>query len=162
MHFRFLLLLFFMPFVLFGADSSNFKETRYIYALDKNIVFEGVITFGEQNINIEYIKPEPKVLTYFEEKLTIQDQNGYKVVDGQSMPSMNYFFMIIRAVHDQNSILLDSFFDATTKGNETLLSPKGVAAEVLEEVRILRQDKELKALNVKIKNGDRISIEIMD
>lgn len=145
---------------LFANDASSFREMRYLYALDKNITFEGFITFGEQNIIIEYIKPESKVLTYFEEKLTIQDQNGYHVVDAQSMPSLNYFFMIIKAVHDENSVLLDSFFVATMRGDETLLSPKGVAAEVLEEVRITRQVKKLKSLHVKIKNGDRITIEI--
>lgn len=145
---------------LFANDASSFREMRYLYALDKNITFEGFITFGEQNIVIEYIKPESKVLTYFEEKLTIQDQNGYHVVDAQSMPSLNYFFMIIKAVHDENSVLLDSFFVATMKGDETLLSPKGVTAEVLEEVRITRQVKKLKSLHVKIKNGDRITIEI--
>lgn len=145
---------------LFANDASTFKETRYLYALDKTIELEGFITFGEQNIVIEYVKPESKVLTYFEEKLTIQDQNGYNVIDAQSMPSMNYFFLIIKAVHDENSLLLDSFFEATTKGDETLLSPKGVAAEVLEEVRITRQATKLKSLHVKIKNGDRITIEI--
>ena len=152
----------FCSLLLFGATFSNFKETRYLYALDKNITLEGFITFGEQNIIIEYVKPESKVLTYFEEKLTIQDQNGYNVIDAQSMPSLNYFFMIIKAVHDENSVLLDSFFDAKTKDNETLLIPKGVAAEVLEEVRIVRQAKKLKSLQVKIKNGDRITIEILD
>lgn len=145
---------------LFANDASSFKETRYLYALDKNITLEGFITFGEQNIIIEYTKPESKVLTYFEEKLSIQDQNGYKIIDAQSMPSMNYFFMIIKAVHDENKTLLGSFFDATENGDETLLTPKGVAAEVLEEVRISRQEKKLKSLHVKIKNGDRITIEI--
>ncbi len=145
---------------LFANDASAFKETRYLYALDKNITLEGFITFGEQNIIIEYTKPESKVLTYFEEKLTIQDPNGYKVIDAQSMHSMNYFFMIIKAVHDENSVLLNSFFEAKTEGEETLLSPKGVAAEVLEEVRITRHAKKLQSLHVKIKNGDRITIEI--
>lgn len=145
---------------LFANDTSEFKETRYLYALDKTITLEGFITFGEQNIIIEYVKPESKVLTYFEEKLTIQDSNGYKVIDAQSMPSMNYFFMIIKAVHDENKTLLGSFFDATQNGDETVLTPKGVAAEVLEEVRILRQAAQLKSLHVKIKNGDRITIEV--
>ena len=145
---------------LFANDAAAFKETRYLYALDKTITLEGFITFGEQNIIIEYVKPESKVLTYFEEKLTIQDQNGYNVIDAQSMPSMNYFFMIIKAVHEENSVLLDSFFEAKTQGDETLLSPKGVAAEVLEEVRITRQATKLQSLHVKIKNGDRITIEI--
>ena len=147
---------------LLASASSGFKETRYLYALDKNISLEGYITFGAENIVIEYVKPESKVLTYFEEKLTIQDQNGYTMVDAQSIPSLNYFFMIIKAVHDENSLLLNSFFDTTTKGNQTLLSPKGITAEVLEEVHIERHNKQLKALHVKIKNGDRISIEIVD
>lgn len=147
---------------LYANEASAFKETRYLYALDKNIILEGFITFGEQNIIIEYMKPESKVLTYFEEKLTIQDQNGYKVIDAQSMPSLNYFFMIIKAVHEENNALLNSFFDATTKEDSSLLKPKSVAAEVLEEVQITRQNKKLKTLFVKIKNGDRITIEIMD
>ena len=147
---------------LCANDSAAFKETRYLYALDKTISLEGFITFGEQTIVIEYVKPESKVLTYFEDKLTIQDAKGYQTIDAQSMPSMHYFFMIIKAVHEQNSVLLDSFFDATTQGDETLLSPKGVAAEVLEEVRIVRQAAKLKSLHVKIKNGDRITIEVMD
>ncbi len=147
---------------LFANDSATFKETRYFYALDKNITLEGYITFGEQNIVIEYVKPEPKVLTYFEEKLTIQDAKGYQVIDAQSMPSMNYFFMIIKAVHDENTLLLNSFFEPTAQGDETVLTPKGVAAEVLEEVRIVRHEKKLHSLHVKIKNGDRITIEVMD
>jgi hypothetical protein len=147
---------------LFANTSSRFKETRYVYALDKNISLEGFITFGEHNIIIEYSKPEPKVLTYFEEKLTIQDPSGYTIVDVQSMPSLSYFFMIIKAVHDENTLLLDSFFETTIKANQTHLSPKGVTAEILEEVYVERRDKALKSLHVKIKNGDRISIEIMD
>jgi len=145
---------------LFANDSAAFTETRYLYALDKTITLEGFITFGEQNIIIEYVKPDSKVLTYFEERLSIQDQNGYNVIDAQSMPSMNYFFMIIKAVHDENSVLLDSFFEAKIEGEETLLIPKGVAAEVLEEVRISRHATKLQSLHVKIKNGDRITIEI--
>ncbi len=147
----------------FANASSTFKETRYVYALDKNISFEGFITFGEHNIMIEYNKPESKVLTYFEDTLTIQDQSGYTTVNVQSMPSLSYFFMIIKAVHDENALLLDSFFDTTvTNENQTHLAPKGVTAEILESVSIKRRSRELKALHVKIKNGDRISIEIMD
>ncbi len=147
----------------FANASSTFKETRYVYALDKNISFEGFITFGEHNIMIEYNKPESKVLTYFEDTLTIQDQSGYTTVNVQSMPSLSYFFMIIKAVHDENTLLLDSFFDTTvTNENQTHLAPKGVTAEILESVSIKRRSRELKALHVKIKNGDRISIEIMD
>lgn len=53
-----------------------------------NISFEGFITFGEHNIMIEYNKPESKVLTYFEDTLTIQDQSGYTTVNVQSMCSL--------------------------------------------------------------------------
>lgn len=162
----FTLRIFFFLFVLSGAlfanTPSQFKETRYSYALDKNISFEGFITFGEQNIVIEYIKPEAKVLTYFEEKLSIQDQNGFKMVDTTSTPAIHYFFMIIKAIHDENSVLMDSFFDQKIEGKEAILTPKGVTAEILMEVRIKRNGKKLESLHVKIKNGDRITIEIVD
>jgi len=157
---KIIILHFILILSLFANDSSAFKETRYLYALDKNITLEGFITFGAQNVVIEYVKPESKVLTYFEDKLTIQDANGYQVIDTKQMPSMHYFFMIIKAVHDENTLVLDSFFEVTTHEDETRLHPKGVAAEVLEEVRIIRHNQHLQSLHVKIKNGDRITIEI--
>lgn len=145
---------------LLASASSGFKETRYLYALDKNISLEGYITFGAQNIVIEYVKPESKVLTYFEEKLTIQGQNGYTMVDAQAL--FKLFFYDYQSGAWWKQPFIEFFFDTTTKGNQTLLSPKGITAEVLEEVHIERHNKQLKALHVKIKNGDRISIEIVD
>ena len=142
--------------------SSQFKETRYIYALDKNISFEGFITFGEQNLMIEYVKPESKVLTYFENKLSIQDQNGFHSVDTTTTPMLHYFFMVIKAIHEENKVLLDSFFDQKEEAKQILLMPKGVVAEVLEEVRLQKRGNKLEYLHVKIKNGDRITIEILD
>ncbi len=142
--------------LLLGA--SAFKETRYLYALDKTLTLEGFITFGEENIVIEYTKPNTKVLTYFEDKLSIQDENGYEMIDTQQMPSLHYFFMIIQAVHTQNTPALEMFFE-TQNG---ILIPKGVAAEVLEKVEIHYVGDTLHSLHVAMKNGDRIDIEVSD
>ena len=154
--------LIFFSFSLFANSPVQFKETRYIYAIDKNIFFEGFITFGKENIIIEYIKPEQKVLTYFEEKLSIQDQNGYQIIDTFSAPTIKYFFMIIKAINEENNVLLDSYFDQVLKDATIILIPKGIAAEVLNEVILKKNGKKLEYLHVKIKNGDRITIEIVD
>ncbi|MBN1839258.1 MAG: hypothetical protein JW802_04350 [Campylobacterales bacterium] len=157
-----LVILFCFALTLFAHESSSFKERRYSYALDKDIFFEGFITFNDASIMIEYVKPESKVLTYFEEKLSIQDDKGFWSVDAQQMPSLSYLFMIIKAVHEQNSLLLERFFDATTQENQTKLLPKEAVAHVLEEVIITYQNKRLHSLHVKMKNKDRIEIEILD
>ncbi|AFL69519.1 hypothetical protein [Sulfurospirillum barnesii] len=157
---KFLALLCLMFNLLLGA--SAFKETRYLYALDKTLALEGFITFGEHTIVIEYTKPNTKVLTYFEDKLSIQDENGYQMVEAQQMPSLTYLFMIIKAVHEENTLLLEEFFDANVEQNSTYLSPKEAISHVLFGVRIERKNKRLSALHVTMKNGDRIDIEIME
>ena len=70
--------------------------------------------------------------------------------------------MILKAVHEQNTLLLERFFDATTHENQTTLLPKEAVANLLEEVIITYQNKHLHSLHVKMKNKDRIEIEILD
>ena len=159
---RYLLLLALTTLSLFASSGSHFKETRYLYALNKSIELDGYITFGDYNIMIEYVKPTYKVLTYFEEKLTIQDDNGFQSIEAQKMPSINYFFMIVKAVHDDNMTLIDTFFTSQTTNTLTTLTPIGVAAEVLEKASIKKDGTGLRFLEVSLKNGDRISIEILD
>lgn len=142
--------------------SVPFKEERYIYAIDKTLHLEGFITFTQQSIIIEYTKPEAKVLTYFEEKLSLQDQKGYRMIDTVSNPMLGYFLMIIKAIHEDNLVFINSFFEQKMEGSMLKLTPKGVAANVLDEVLVERKNKQLKSLHVKIKNGDRISIDVME
>ena len=78
------------------------------------------------------------------------------------MPSINYFFMIVKAVHDDNMTLIDTFFTSQTTNTLTTLTPIGVAAEVLEKASIKKDGTGLRFLEVSLKNGDRISIEILD
>ena len=156
------LIFFCLSLPLFADASLPFKETRYIYAIDKTLILEGFITFTEHNIIIEYLKPEPKVLTYFEEQLSIQDQNGYQMIDIQKNPMLSYFFMIIKAIHENNTVLIDSFFEQHKEGNTLKLIPKDTVANVLEDVQVVYQKNALKSLHVKVKNGDRIGIEIME
>lgn len=162
MRLKSLVILFCFTLTLLANEASSFKEKRYSYALDTEIFFEGFITFHDASIMIEYVKPESKVLTYFEEKLSIQDEKGFWSVDAQQMPSLSYLFMILKAVHEQNTLLLERFFDATTQENQTKLLPKEAVANLLEEVIITYQNKHLHSLHVKMKNKDRIEIEILD
>ncbi|MDD3324023.1 MAG: hypothetical protein PHN38_02735 [Sulfurospirillaceae bacterium] len=157
---KIVLLLLFFALTLFAQNP--FKETRYIYAIDKTLLLEGYITFGEQNVIIEYTKPQPKVLTYFEGGLSIQDENGYTATQLNANSAMNYFFMIIKAIEENNDALLESFFTSKTDAQTTILEPKDTASQMVQEVKITKNGNKLKSLHVELKNGDRITIETVD
>jgi hypothetical protein len=147
---------------VFADASSHFQETRYVYALDKNLTLEGYISFREQSILLEYVKPENKLLTYYEGNLSIQDAQGYRTIDTAQMPSLRYLFTVIKAVHDEDQSLLEHFFDASKHGDTLHLTPKGAVQELLESIDVVTKKAVLKSLHVRMKNGDRILIEIQD
>ena len=145
---------------LFAESTFHFRETRYFYALDQTIALEGDITFRESSILLEYSQPEQKLLTFFENTLSIQDAQGYRMIDTNTTPMLRYFFLILQAIHEENQTLLQTFFDIQKQGETQRLVPKDIAKEALEEVIVAMHQHQVHSLQVKIKNGDRITIEI--
>ena len=157
---KYILIVLLIQSCLFAESTVHFQETRYFYALDQTISLEGDITFRESSILLEYSKPEQKLLTFFESTLSIQDAQGYRMIDTNTTPMLRYFFLILQAIHDDNQTLLKTFFDIQKKDETQQLVPKDIAKEALEEVIVTIHQQQVQSLQVKIKNGDRIAIEI--
>lgn len=145
----------------FGQPFS-FHETRYSDGLARTFSLEGLITFNDQQTIIEYVKPQTKMLVYFEGMLSLQDEHGYRMIDRASAPSAHYFFMLIRALHEDDKAQLEAFFTWEEAGKKVHLVPKNPVDEVLENVDVVYKKEGLKSLHVRMKNKDWIRIEILD
>lgn len=149
--------------IVFASNSSKFSEIRYVNALDKTFTLSGNISFSENDIKIEYLHPQPRIITYQDELLIIKENNSTKTVEINSQPVMGYFFMIIRAIYDDNYILLDSFFDIEeVELGHTKLIPKDLSAQYLEDIVFYKDERNLKLLKIVTTSQDRIEIEVFD
>lgn len=137
-----LLLLLLLGLSLFASES--FKETRYIYSIDKEIYYEGEITFAKESISIEYSKPTHQTLEYASE-----DENSQK----------KYFYLILKSIHDDNTVLLDDFFSRSEDENATTLLPKELIKDFITQVHFKKDEHGLKWLQIDMKNEDWIKIE---
>ena len=135
-------LIFLLGCSLFASES--FKETRYIYSVDKEIHYEGEITFAQDSIKIEYTKPTHQIIEYLSE-----DENAQK----------KYFYLIVKSIHDDNSVLLNDFFTESTDGKATTLLPKELIGDFIKKVRFKKDKNSLDFLQIYMKNEDWIKIE---
>lgn len=138
----FLILL--LGFSLFASES--FKETRYIYSIDKEIYYEGEITFAKESIKIEYTKPTHQSIEYFSE-----DKNAQK----------KYFYLILKSIHDEDTVLLNDFFIESEDGNVTTLLPKELIGDYIKQVRFKKDENTIEFLQIYMKNDDWIKIETL-
>lgn len=121
-----------------------FKETRYIYAIDQTIEYEGEITFKEGEIRIFYMKPQVQNISYFEE-----DED----------PIKQSFFLILRSIREGNDGLLEEFFEAKKEEDKTVLLPQGILKDFIKKVEYKKDGKKLEFLQIQMQNDDRIKIE---
>lgn len=159
--------LFLWVFLLFvaislKAESLAFNETRYINALDKTLTLSGIISFDNESIKITYKEPQQKTILYRDEILTIDDGKNSKTISITSEPVMGYFFMVIKAIHDENHTLLDTFFTTEYFDTYTKLTPKELVAKYVQEVLFYKNKENLKFLKMVATSQDRIEIEVLD
>ncbi|MEW6551509.1 MAG: hypothetical protein AB1389_05185 [Campylobacterota bacterium] len=160
--FKFLLGFMLSWLCLFAQDSvSKFSETRYINAINKTINLRGEIAFSTNSIKIDYIEPKQSII-YENEVLHITNEKGNKSININSEPIMGYFFMIIKAIHDNDYVLIESYFDMKQTDLSTKLIPKDIAKKYIEEITFTKTNTVLQSLRVITTKKDRIEIEVID
>ncbi len=139
--FRLLVLLFLALHVNAG---ELFKESRYIYAIDKTLEYEGEITFKKSSVEIAYTKPKEEKIIYLED-----DENRQK----------RAYFMILKAIYSEDITLLKEFFEMKEEESKTLLLPFGVLGDYMRQVEFKKVGRDLEYLKIQMQNEDWIEIE---
>ncbi|MDX1808676.1 MAG: hypothetical protein R3331_03990 [Sulfurospirillaceae bacterium] len=139
--FKIILMLLVCVQLMFAID---FKETRYLYAIDKSIDFEGSITFLKESIKITYIKPKQESIVY---------------TQNDAIKQKKLFFMILEAIHSDDETLLGEFFEIKKDKNIVTLRPLELAKEYIKKVEYEKQKDRLIFIEIFMQNNDRIKIE---
>ena len=139
------IVLLFLLLLSLNAD-EKFKESRYIYAIEKQIHYEGAISFTEDLIEITYEKPKKENISYSRD-----DTLAYK----------RYFFTLLKAIYSEDETLLEEFFEIQKESQKTILLPKERAQDYIKKVEFKKSKKGLDFLKIMMQNSDWILIETL-
>ncbi len=151
------MILFLLTLTLLLSDTIHFRENRYIYALNKKVVKNGVIASSKDSLTISYEKNAQKLL-YKKESLTIVNHRGTKVIDLNKDIVTKLFFVVLQAIFHDDKKQLKQFFVIESKGAQRILYPKELASSRITKI-IYKKSNKLDYLHIYLKNQDRISIE---
>lgn len=142
---------------------GEFIEKRYIYALDKTIVFKGTIIMTDDSTIVRYTSPEKKVLTQSGKTLTVEDVEAKTVqtIDLSKRIDMNLYFTFIRSIHKKDFTGLKTYFEIEKEGNTYHLSPKSDVKRAIEKMEITMRKDEMKSMVIYFTNEDIIEIETL-
>ncbi len=142
---------------------GEFIEKRYIYALDKTIVFKGTIVMTDDSTIVRYTSPEKKVLTQSGKTLTVEDVEAKTIqtIDLSKRIDMNLYFTFIRSIHKKDFTGLKTYFEIEKEGNMYHLSPKSDAKRAIEKMEITMRKDEMKRMVIYFTNEDIIEIETL-
>lgn len=141
--YKIILLLF---LVLHVSADERFKESRYIYAIDKELYYEGSIRFLEDAVHIDYEKPKKESITYSKDDAIAQKR---------------YFFTFLQAIYGQDEALLQEFFEIKKESEKTILVPNERVQDYIKQVEFKKSGKRLDFLKIMMQNDDWILIETL-
>lgn len=137
------------------AKVIEFKEERYLYALDNSIYKKGYIEFKENSIKTWY-KNNKETLYFKNDKL-------YKIIDTKQIELNNIaakiYFLILEGVFHNNSNVIDKFFIQKKQNDLISLTPKEIISKYMQKVEYKKDKEKLIFLKIYLHNNDRIIIE---
>ncbi len=139
------------------ADIVNFKENRYLYAIDNSFSKKGTIIFEKESIEVSY-NLDSKIMVYSNDKLTIKDGDEVYEVDLEKNIHMKVFFYLLEAIYYNRQDHLKEFFTIKDDNSTILLNPKDLVSNYISHISY-KKTKRLDFLEIKLNNKDRIYIE---
>lgn len=144
------------------SKPQSFKEYRSVYSIGKKIRYDGVISFEDSRIIIEYSKPVSSALIFLNDSITVRENGSEKILTSRDNPGIIYFFIILKSIYHNDLKTLSEFFEVSEKKDFTELLPKETAREYIRSVKFRKKGTVLKQLFIELENKDRIQIETAD
>ncbi len=141
----------------------NFKENRYMAALDLDRLLQGSLKFQGNNIIITYTKPSTETISYYDNRVTINKDNEQKEYLFDEYPQAQYMGLILNSILKDNYDSLDNFFEIIKKKQTILLNAKASISTNITSITINKDGhKNVSKILINMTNKDNIKIEIIN
>jgi len=148
-----------MFFYLSLFADMNFKETKYMAALDFERSKYGSLHIEDDNLIVNYTKPLKETISYYSDKITILIKDKLDEYTFEEHPKAEYLGLILKAILNDNYEIVDELFDIKRKKQEILLSAKPVIYSYIESIEIIKSKKMIQNIIIYMTNKDKITIE---
>ena len=144
------------------AGSFDFKESRYIYSIDKTLEMEGKITFETDGMNIDYSKPEIRHIRYNGRSMDVVDSGGKVIqhIDLNEEPMMKVYMGFLEKLYRGDYDALSDDFKVQKTETAVILTPIPPVDKVVTSVLVHKNSKGLQQIKTKMSSGDEITIHI--
>lgn len=146
--------------LLFG--NYNFKEIRYIDALEMDRSKYGNMKLENNQLSLEYTKPIKETIIYKEEKLVIEKEETIQEYSFSEYPRLRYMGLILKYIITNDYEYLDDFFDIKITHDLILLEAKPVIYNIVESIEIIKSENKLRKIIMQMTNKDIITIETIN
>ncbi len=144
------------------ADSFHFKESRYIYSIDKSLEMEGRITFERNGMHIDYSEPEVRHILYTGRAMDVVDSNGNVIqhIDLNKEPMMKIYMDFLEKLYRGDYDALRDDFKVQKTETVVILTPIAPIDKVVTSVLVHKNSKGLQQIKTKMSSGDEFTIHI--
>lgn len=138
----------------------DFKETRYIDALNERVIKNGQISFSDESAKIFY-DSDNREITLSNDQITIKNGKDIMQKNAKEEPNIVNMFAIFRAIFEDNEERLKIFFKIVQKSeNEVLLSAIN-SSNPISTLTYKLKEGDITQLELISRNGDRITIDVV-
>jgi len=140
----------------------NFKETRYMAALDFEKSKYGNLHMDNENLIINYTKPIQETISYYNDKITVLAKDKLDEYSFQEHPNAQYLGLILKAILNNNYATVDELFEIKKEKQEIQLKAKPIIYSYIESINIIKHKKSIKNIIIYMTNKDKITIETIN
>jgi len=151
--------LIFSLFIYSLFASIEFKETRYMAALDFDKERYGVLDITEETLTLSYKKPSMEIITYSDTKITIQSEDETKEYTFEEYPRAEYMGLILRTIINKNYDSLDNMFKVSKEEDLLLLTSLPIISDMVEYIEVQENINSKRIMTLFMSNKDKITIE---
>ena len=142
------------------SQTVNFKETKYVEALQLYTYRDGNVTYSDKSTVVRYA--DGKVITKRDNNLTVQNDKGelLTTINLNEKPDVALYFQLTKALFSKNFESLKDNFDIEKSKNKYRFIPKGDTKKVIKDIELyLNSDESIKYFVINFTNMDTIKIE---
>ncbi len=143
-----------------NAQTQNFKETKFVEALELYTYRDGNISYDGRETIVKY--RDGKTITKIDNNLSVRDEKNelLTTIDLNKKPEIALYFRLSKALFSKNFDNLKENFDVEKNGKKYEFKPKDDTKEVISNIELsLKEDDSVDFFVINFTNRDHIKIE---
>ena len=144
------------------SSSINFKEFRYLAALDFEREKQGNLEIKDNSLVLNYSKPDIETISYLSDKLTILKNDTLVEYNFEEYPKAEYMGLILKAIIKDEYESLDELFEIKSEKEFISMIAKPIIYNIIVSIEVFKNSKDVSKIIINMTNKDKITIETIN